>query len=567
MTRTPTGRRTACLVAMALGLLVATLPSSSSAQQSVDPVSAPVIGGETLLRGDFVKAIDSLTHELDAPGLTNDQRAGLFNDRGVAHWRKGDLGAALEDFNKAATIYPELAAVYSNRGNTLLALQSPTEAVRDFDRAVLLAPSYAAAYNNRAIAEVQLDQLDAAIADFSKAAELAPNAPAPINGRGKVHLDLNRPYLALRDFSRAIAIEPSYRPGYRNRALARLSLHQYAVAIDDLTNALTIAPNDPGLLFTRGLAGIAAQNYPAALADLDKLVAATPKSTAAFAERGHAYALLGSFPEAMNDFAKAIELDPKNREAYVHRAEAHLASNEAELGLADADRALKIDQRFVAAYRVRARIEEALGHKPDAAADFEQAASLDPQDQEAWDGLKRLTGKTQPPVAVVSSGQLPGWSVVQSGDRLLAHGDKLPELSIPLELIGTDAPQLTGWEEKGAPYKGIGVLRYLAGQMPAKPAPEAIELAVIIDLIHRQVLGIEPYRTGDRAASWTWTESGELLIKGPDGVNSNFRLAESLGMGQRSAGPGAPAQTHKQVANGPPPHKKKAFTLFDLFFN
>ena len=557
-------------VALIVALPAAAIPARAQLQ---DTSSLPVIGGETLLRGDFAKAVDSLTTELDAPGLSNDQRAGLLNDRGVAHWHMGDLSSAIDDFNKAAAIYPELAAVYNNRGNVLLSLQSSGEAKRDFDRAVLLAPSYAAAYNNRAIAEVLLGQQDAALADFSEAAELAPNAPAPINGRGKVHLDLSRPYLAMRDFSRAIAIEPTYRPGYRNRGLARVALHQFAVAIDDLTNALAFAPNDPGLLLTRGTTEIATQNYGGALADLDKLVTVTPKSPTAYAERGHVRALMGSFPEAMTDFAKAIELDPKNRNAFAYRAEAHLNNHEADLGLADTDRALKIDQHYAAAYRVRAALEEALGQTPVAATDFEQAANLDPDDELAWSGLKRLTGKERPAPEVISDSTFNNWSIVKEAGRLKARNSRWPTVLVPLELIGTDAVALTGWEEKGPPFHGIGVLRYTAGQFPANPAPKELELGAIVDLVHGQVIGIEPVRIGDRLASWEWTEGGELIVTGPDGVNSNFRLAEGLAAVPGRTGAGATQAAAPLVprqvaaAPAPPPRKKKTFTLFDLLFN
>jgi len=550
--------------------MVVSVPRPSSAQHALDTEAA--IGGEALLRGDFSKAVANLTTELDAKGLNDEQRARLFNDRGVARWRLGELASALEDFNQAATLLPEFAAVYNNRGNALLALQSPNEASRDFDRAILLVPAYAAAYNNRAIAEVQLDKTDAALADFAKAAELAQNAPAPINGRGKLHLDLGRPYLALRDFSRAIAIEPSYRPAYRNRALTRIALQQYSVAIDEMTNALTFAPNDPSLLLTRALAQTKSQNYAVALADLDKLVAATPKSAPALAERGHVRALLGSFPEAMDDFSKAIEIDPKSRDAFVYRSEAHLANKEPDLGLADAERALKIDQNYGHGYVVRGDIEEMLGQKPQAIADFERAAESDNDDQDAWAGLKRLTGKDKPAPDPLPGAQVSGWQMAMSGDKLLAIRATMPDLLVPLERLGTDPAQLTGWEERGPPFKGIGVLRYSAGQIQNGSTQEAAELAVIIDLVHRQVIGIEPYKIGDRAATWTWTDGGELIVKGPDGVSSSFRLGEALAtrpdMNRSTAQfPARTTSASTGQSASAPAHKKKGFTLFDLFFN
>ena len=554
--------------------LLATLFDSGVALAQQPAASSPsgAIGGETLLRGEFGKAVDSLSRELEATDLNNDKRAGLLNDRGVAQWRIGALKPALDDFNAAATLYPELASIYNNRGNVLLALQVPAEAVRDFERAILLAPSYSAAYNNRAIAQIQLGNLTAAIADFSKASELAPNAPAPINGRGRVHLESGRPYLALRDFSRAIALDPSYRPGYRNRALVRIALHQYTVAIDDLSNALTFAPSDPGMLLTRGTAQIAAQNYGAALQDLDKLVGLTPNSPAAYAERGRARSMMGSFPEAMTDFAKALEFDAKYRDAYVYRAEAHQLNNDADLGLADTERALKIDRGFALSFRVRARLEEIQGQKPEAIADFQQAVQLDPDDKDAQAGLQRLTGKSKPAATEIDGSQFDTWTVVKDGDKFLARDDKRPGLFVRLELLGAETAKLTNFEEKAAPFKGIGVLRYLAGRKDGTDGPKDIELAAIIDLLHQSQIGIEPYSEGDTLANWTWADSGDLIVQGPDGVSSSYHLAQALAMaGGSGRTPSSQAGTSQQrrqsTASAAPTHRKKSFSIFDLLFN
>jgi len=571
-TSRPTARpdRTFAAVCAALALC---LGAPAQAQQPIAAGVPATIGGETLLRGDFAKATESLSRELEAGGITDEKRAALLNDRGVAQWRSGALKPALDDLNKAATLYPELASIYNNRGNVLLALQAPTEAVRDFERAILLSPSYAAAYNNRAIAQMQLGNLDAAIADFSKATELAPGSPAPINGRGRVHLEDGRPYLALRDFSRAIALDPAYRPGYRNRALGRMALRQYNVAIEDLNNALTFAPSDPGLLLTRGSAAIAAQSYGPALQDLDKLVSLAPGSAPAYAERGRVKALMGSFPEAQADFGKALELDPKNRDAFVYRAEAHQLNNEPDLGLADAERALKIDQSSSLSFRVRGRLEEALGQKTQAVADFTQAARLDANDPDAWAGLQRLTGQPRGAPTEVADSRLDNWSVAKDGERLFARSDTVAGLLVPLELMNGDTATLTGYEPKAGQFKGIGVLRYLAGSIADKAGSKEVELAAIIDLAHKQVLGIEPYREGEALASWTWADSGDLVVKGPDGVSSTYHLGQGLlaSAQQRLVNGvlqgGTPAPRRQTAANSAPPRRKKAFTLFDLLFN
>ena len=100
---------------LAFAVLLSGVQGAALAQQQLATTGASTIGGETLLRGDFAKAYESLSKELDSGDITNEKRAALLNDRGVAQWRSGALKPALDDLNKAATLYPGIGAIeYSN---------------------------------------------------------------------------------------------------------------------------------------------------------------------------------------------------------------------------------------------------------------------------------------------------------------------------------------------------------------------------------------------------------------------------------------------------------------------
>src|SRR5262249_9556304 len=154
---------------LAIGLMLAAL--------AIAPALAPAYGeseasqlrareaGAALVRGNLAQAIALFSEALEEKTLTNDRRATLLNDRGVAYSRNQQHREALEDFNRAIQLYPEYAAVYNNRGNLLLALGAAREAVKDFDRALVLAPGYAAAYSNRASAYMKVGQLQRGIRD------------------------------------------------------------------------------------------------------------------------------------------------------------------------------------------------------------------------------------------------------------------------------------------------------------------------------------------------------------------------------------------------------------------
>ncbi len=112
-------------------------PSSPSSPSS--PVSLADTAAAHLARGQTADAITAYSAALSDNTLSNDRRATLLNDRGVAYTRAGQVKLAVEDFNAAATLFPEYAAVYNNRGNLLVSLGLMKEAMKDLNRAILLA--------------------------------------------------------------------------------------------------------------------------------------------------------------------------------------------------------------------------------------------------------------------------------------------------------------------------------------------------------------------------------------------------------------------------------------------
>ena len=214
------------------GLVTFSLGALSGVAHAV-PTEMPSKATEAasaLVHGDVQQAVAAYSEALKDTALSNDRRATILNDRGIAYIKLGQAREAIEDFNAAAQLFPEFAAVYNNRGNLLLSLGLVKEAQKDFDRAIVLAPGYAAAFNNRAGALVRLGKVDEAIRDYTKAIELMPSNPAPLSGRGRAHLKMMRPHAAIRDFSRAVTGDARFAAGYRDRAEAKLEVGQHRFA-------------------------------------------------------------------------------------------------------------------------------------------------------------------------------------------------------------------------------------------------------------------------------------------------------------------------------------------------
>jgi len=94
------------------------------------------------------KAIEACTDLIDS-GLDPKHQAAAYNNRGLAHQSKGDLAAAISDFDTAIKIRPVID-MYRNRADTYNKMKNFAKALADYNKAVALAPSNGSALNNLA---------------------------------------------------------------------------------------------------------------------------------------------------------------------------------------------------------------------------------------------------------------------------------------------------------------------------------------------------------------------------------------------------------------------------------
>lgn len=485
--------------------------------------------GSALLRGDFDKAIELYDEALSDTTLPAVRLATLYNDRGVAQWRRQKLELAIEDFNKAAKLYPDYAPIYNNRGNVYLALGKIKEAIADFTKAISLAPAYGAAYNNRGNAYLITGDHEAAEADFRKAVQLMPTNAVPLNGRGKAAGLLGRPYAGLRYISRALLLNRNYPAAYHNRALVYMHVEQYSDAISDLDKMLSINKDDPELLVLRGRANAETGKHKTALSDFSKAIEADPENAEAYAGRGASELKLGIVEQALEDCNQAAALSPELVSAYLCRAEAYLKLDQAEEVSRNIEKVLELSPNIADAYRIRAILAEGAGETEAAIADYRRALELDPFMTEAKTALAKLVGEDD--LAVDSAittigGAFKGWKIVSPGGRTyVAINDRYPKLRVLLEMYGEGQAEILDWTPLTETLRGFGLLRYFAGERAVAGSNEKkrYEYVAILDLKKNKVVSIEPFLSGGEKAKWEWGKY-EVTITDVDGVPSAHQL-------------------------------------------
>jgi tetratricopeptide (TPR) repeat protein len=164
---------------------------------------------------------------------------------------------------------PERARSAFGRGMALMGPKSYAEAIQAFDRAISIWPQLPEAYLNRGIAYYQLGQAGRALEEFDQAAALDPTLTRAYDERGRIFLERGETSKAIEQFSKSLSIKPTT-DGYYARGLAYESLSAHQKAIDDYDKAITELVDAPYAYRARAMARANLGDHDGAKADRDK---------------------------------------------------------------------------------------------------------------------------------------------------------------------------------------------------------------------------------------------------------------------------------------------------------
>jgi hypothetical protein len=197
---------------------------------------------------------------------------------------------------------------------------------------------------------------------------------------------------------------------------------------------------------------------------------------------------------------------------------------------------------------------EAAGRREEAVQELRRAIAGRPHLKDAVLALERL-GALEAKDAEVAELAFGRWRVFVNQGRYYTTNADYPRLSVPLELIGegqAQALRLVEFEVKAGPQTGIGILRFVAGQVEdASGKSVEVEHGAVLDLQAGSVLAVETMRQGIERASWTWGED-KLAVKGLDGFTQEyvFKVSKPAEPAVAAAKPDAEAQ--KKIAKARP---------------
>ncbi len=503
-------------------------PAVAVGKQGGKTSAAEVQRAATAFRqGRLEEALRRYDSALQDRSIPNERRAAILTDRGVVRERAGRIGDAIADFNQAISLFPEYAVVYNNRGSLLVKAGAYDEALRDFDRALKLAPGYAAAHSNRAGALMKLDRYSDALGAYTKAIRLAPAIVEPLGGRAGALIALDRPRAAMRDLSRAIANDQRFSLGYRQRAGAHFSLGEYNEAAEDLSRAIAFDPSNAEFHLMRGRAFMLAKKPAEAKKDFTKVIELNPSLADGHRERGHAGILLEEFEQAEQDLARAVELAPRVPLSYAYRALMYKKLGQPELGEAEVGKALVLGENDALVHWAKGEIDEALSRTEQAIAAYRRALTIDPTLQNAIYGLKRLGEEVDDETEELPDLSFGAWRIQRTRERYFATNEEVRNLRVPIEMAGDGQPRIIEWHLRDGEFRHIGLLTFSAGRLQIDGAEVDSEYVAIIDTRRRKLVGIEPFRLGEKKSKLSWG-SGRLVVAALDGLSQEFELRRQV---------------------------------------
>jgi tetratricopeptide (TPR) repeat protein len=157
------------------------------------------------------------------------QTAEDWFNQGIALADQGKYYEAINAYDEAIRLDPNLAGVWYYKGNALYCSDSTTdEVIKAYDEAIRLKPDFAAAWYGRGYTLEQGGNYDDAIKAYDEAIRLDPNYAEAWYGRGGALHAQGKYDEALKYYDEAIRLDPNYTLAWYSSGLALLVLGRTA---------------------------------------------------------------------------------------------------------------------------------------------------------------------------------------------------------------------------------------------------------------------------------------------------------------------------------------------------
>jgi tetratricopeptide (TPR) repeat protein len=169
--------------------------------------------------------------------------ADMYDSAGVSMQELGKMPEAMELFQQALRMNPDLAQVHSNLGVVLAGLGKSEDAIKQYQEALRINPDSAVAHNNLGLVLAGLGKSEDAIKQYQEALRLIPNYPNANNNLANVLLQTGNIAEAIRHYEQALRLAPASVETHYNLGVALERTGRVTEAIEHYQQALNLRPD------------------------------------------------------------------------------------------------------------------------------------------------------------------------------------------------------------------------------------------------------------------------------------------------------------------------------------
>ncbi|MBI3268804.1 MAG: protein kinase [Planctomycetes bacterium] len=258
-----------------------------------------------------------------ATALGEAERAGLLaagdpravERIGMARFLADDFAGALEAYDRALALAPDLAVLHQRRADALRALGREVEARASLVLARKARPDAVAAQTYLAVGRFfgEQGQFDQAVVFCTKALEEAPRSPVVLNERGERNWSLGKLDRAYLDMAHGMEIEPSLSVKFfvnSQRSLAKMA-SAIPIMVNIMEGVVRSNPDDPAALAIRALMHYLLRKWDLALSDVEGVLALNPEFAVMYSLRGMLRLQKGDMEGAQADLEEGDRRAPE----------------------------------------------------------------------------------------------------------------------------------------------------------------------------------------------------------------------------------------------------------------
>ncbi|MFH0994555.1 MAG: tetratricopeptide repeat protein [Pseudomonadota bacterium] len=267
---------------------------------------------------------------------------------GYAFKQRGNLNAAIANYDRALQLKPDYYFALSNKGAVIGRMGKPDEAILLFKKALQYKPDYSLALNNLGVALASKGETDDAAACFLK----------------------------------ALAINPDYLDAHVNLATALFSMEKYEQSLQQYNEALRIQPDSADLHSKTGVIFHYLNRYPEAIRHYNEALRLDSQNVGVYLNKGNSLLASGMIVEAVESYKEAVRLDPALLEGHINMGVAYQRMGNLEAAAQQFREVLKIDSNSIEAHANLGSVLYSQGKRTEALQQLGLALQLKPDSEE-----------------------------------------------------------------------------------------------------------------------------------------------------------------------------------------